>query len=1051
MFKRGTIIRGPKWAEPVEVISFIEEPGIGYLAELQGRKSKRFYQDYVLTEELTQLETSTITKQMLESHEVAEMIQYHLVKQDMSFAENQARGNQNVLPLPHQIEAVYSRMMKTPTVRYLLADDPGAGKTIMSGMLISEMMARSASQRVLILVPPLVLTQWQAELESKFGETFTIINRAVYATSNENPFERHDKVLCSLYWGMREDIKAKIVAANYDLVIIDEAHKMAAYSTKNRKGKQVRKTKMYRLGEEIAEVTEHLLLLTATPHKGDRENYRHLLSLLDPDMFNPDINQRRLHESARPFVIRRLKESMVQFDGTPLFPKRTTKTLTFDLSERELELYEAVTNYVTEHFNRAKQEGNRSTSFAMMLLQRRLSSSIEAIYLSLVRRRDKLSSIAIQEQQRLERSFEEPDELTNEELEAFEEESLGALVEYNTVELQIEIDQLSHLIQLVESIREDDIEHKFAELERTLFGPNGLLANGEKLLIFTEAKDTLRYLERRLTERIGHIAIIEGSMNMEERIESVERFRAEIPVMIATDAGGESINLQFCNQMINYDIPWNPNKLEQRMGRIHRIGQKNEVFVFNLVAINTREGRVFERLLTKLETMREDLGNDLVYDFLGEVLEQQDLSLDDLMIASIENREQLDQVIARMEKVLSEEHAELIELAKRESIADTVDLPGVRRSFNDVQLRALPSRAYNTFLRRELEREKMSPTERTKNVLRVSYIPKHVMQKARALGLHMPKREEWLITTDRNRSTSEVALVTAGHPLVKLLITEAEEKRLETKLTTYEATLPAPEELQVVLFTYRLRDGNDRIVSNQLKIVGLRTNGQVVELSPHWLYSTEASFIERPSLEGKVLLEAKKAAILAQKEARRQREWMALQKEEQLIQAFDARIQSLKNRLEAFKSENDWARNSANINKYESNIREQIERKEERLEQVRREGAISLQKIDVIAELAVKDSDTWRVFPEDVETIVALHEEAAGRRVRKQPALGLIDFVSENDDEHRFILAASSLPESIPYLEDYEDIYSQTYIYVVDGYLIKNVVRLADLYKRAAL
>ncbi|MED3382669.1 helicase-related protein [Bacillus tropicus] len=1049
MFPKGSIITGPLWDEPVEVISFVHEPGIGYLAQVSGRKSQRFYEDYIMAEDMHQVTMSKSGAVSLDSSMIASLIQYHFLKQDICFSDQQARGNSNVIPLPHQIEAVYSRMLQTSSVRYLLADDPGAGKTIMSGMLINEMIARGDATRILILVPPLVLTQWQEELKSKFGEDFTIVNRGLLNGFSGNPFVEHDKVLCSLYWGMRDEIKAEISAANYDLVIIDEAHKMAAYTTKKR---QTKRTKLYRLGEALAQKCEHLVLLTATPHKGDRENYRHLMRLVDEDIFNETIDSSQLHDIAKPYVIRRLKESMVQFDGTPLFPKRTTKTLTFHLSQAELKLYKAVTDYVSEHFNRAKREGNRSTSFAMMLLQRRLSSSLEAIYVSLLRRRDRLVICADTEQKRIEQWAKEIDEnndITTDELESFENNMLGATTEIDPIELQIEIEELDRLIALAEDIRRNNVEYKYDALEQALFGESGLIANNEKLLIFTESKDTLLFLQRRLEERIGEVVLIEGSMNMEQRQIAVRRFREEVPILIATDAGGESINLQFCNQMVNYDIPWNPNKLEQRMGRIHRIGQKNEVFIFNLVASNTREGQVMERLLTKLETMRKDLGNDLVYDFLGDVLDDQGLSLDDLMIEAIEDRERLDEVIAKMDKVLSEEHSELIELAKRERLADSVDLPGVRRSFNDIQLRALPHRAYSYFLRTELEKQQMNSTERVKNVFRIRYVPKAVLSKARQLGIYISKDEDFVLTTDRSLASEEAALVTVRHPLITLFMNAADEERMATRLATYKTNLSTPEPLQVVVVNYRLRDGNNRIIDTKLQIFAERESGEFIELSPHWLYSLEsATFVETSPLNNSVLIAAKRQAVQEQQLVKTKRQFRGFQKQHQLEFAFDKRIEDLKQRLNEFEETNFDNKNSANINKYNSRIREQEQRKQERIAHVHREGSVSLQKLEAIVSLqTATDSYNWRVFPTDVRILIELHEENAGRTVRIQPALGLVDFYSEDSEGNkRFILMAKSLPIAIDNIGDYAEIIDECYIYVVDGYLISDEVPM-KMYK----
>ncbi|MCL1948276.1 MAG: DEAD/DEAH box helicase [Turicibacter sp.] len=1044
MFSKGSIITGPQWDEPVEVISFEEEEGIGYLVRASGRKSQRFYEDYVMYDDLGRIQNNTEARKGNDTDDsIGKILRYHFLKQDMRFSQQQARGNGNVMPLPHQIEAVYSRMLAHSNVRYLLADDPGAGKTIMSGMLLSELGSRGIADRILIMVPPLVLKQWQEELKSKFGEDFIILDRQMLNASSGNPFAEHPKILCSLYWAMRDEVKTELLATSFDLAIIDEAHKLAAYTEK--KGK-TRRTKLYRLGEAVAQKTQHLVLLTATPHKGDRENYRHLMRLIDEDLFNESVSNRKMQETAQPYVIRRLKESMVQFDGSPLFPKRTTSTLKFDLSNAELELYEAVTTYVREHFNRAKRDGNRSTSFAMMLLQRRLSSSLEAIYISLVRRREKL----LLSLECLEFSlpdfpgFGDEDEISMEELENMEADFLGA-AELDPIELQIEIEELDRLIGLAEIIRSHNIEYKFEALERTLFGKNGLIANGEKLLIFTESKDTLRYLKRRLEDSLGEVVCIEGSMNMAQRQLAVSRFKKDISVMLATDAGGESINLQFCNQMVNYDIPWNPNRLEQRMGRIHRIGQKNEVFIFNLVAGNTREGIVMERLLGKLEAMRLDLGQDLVYDFLGEVLEEENLSLDGLMVEAIQNREKLDDVIEKMDKALSEEHAQLIELAKREKTADTVDLPGIRRTFNHTNMNALPNRAYGDFLRFELEKQRITVTERIKNIFRVQHIPKNIQKKAHEMGAKLGKDDGFVLTTDRKRVTEDISLATATHPIVNLLMNLADEELLATKLKSYHTNLSSPLDLVVVAISYRLRDGNGNIIENCLRIFAEQPTGEVSEISPRWLFSkSESDFKESGIGYQNLLLAAKRQIVKEQHDARTKRQLRGLQKQEQLENAFCERLKILKERLVKYQEEDTNHKNSALINKTVSEIREQQARKEVRLAQAERESTISLQKIDALIALSTKgDANSWRLIPGDTQLIVELYEEQKGRKITQLPAFGLVDFISEDSEGNiRYIIATSKNPENIDYLEDYDEIMDATYLYQLDGYVVNTEMPL---------
>lgn len=678
-------MRAPQFPETVEInsVEIVDEYFIHLSAV--GRESNQFYELMIEQSDIDNFQklNGLAASETVNAQELQQYLQYFVFSMDSKYSSKRALGNNKLIPLPHQIEAVYSRMLQTPQVRFLLADDPGAGKTIMSGMLIKEMMARDRIQRVLILVPPLVLKQWQEELSEKFGEQFYIINRStIKQYGSENPFLKHDLCLSSVYWAAREEVKSMLSEVDFDLVIVDEAHKMAAY-THGTVNKKTSKTKLYQLGELLLRRSEHCVLLTATPHKGDMENFRHLMKLVDGDIFSSLSVNETLKEKANPFIIRRLKENIKNFDGTPLFPKRTVKTIQYELSMPELQLYEDVTNYVRYHFNRAINSGSHSTAFAMMLLQRRLSSSIAAIDLSLRRRRKRLQhllELTVKERKKFidKTKTINIDEYSDEALdlqEKIEQQLEQAVDQVDTEELQIEIDQLSRLIKQTAYLKSNAIERKYDELERTLFGLNGLLNQGEKLLIFTESADTLEYLEKRLLERLPRVAKIIGKYSMDERRKQVELFRNECQVMIATDAGGESINLQFCNQMINYDIPWNPNRLEQRMGRIHRIGQKNDVAVFNLVASNTREGDVMIRLLDKMDRMRNDLGSDLVYDFIGEIFNGEDHDLPSLMQAAILERENLDDIIASMERSISEEHQRLLEFVKQERLAeDAFDL-----------------------------------------------------------------------------------------------------------------------------------------------------------------------------------------------------------------------------------------------------------------------------------------------------------------------------------------------------------------------------------------
>jgi SNF2 family DNA or RNA helicase len=737
MFNIGEIVHGPHFPESVE-IKRCELFGEFYIIEAIGRETNQFYELMLEKEKLTDLKSlkENKSKGNIQAIDIQRYLQYLMLHNEVKYSRTRALGNKKLLPLPHQIEAVYGRMLQVPQIRFLLADDPGAGKTIMSGMLIKELKARYSVERILILVPPLVVKQWQEELLEKFNEHFHIINRNVLKEyGGKNPFVANDLCLASMYWAAREDIKLLIQEAEFDLIIVDEAHKMAAYTHGTIK-KRTSRTKLYQLGESILRKASHCLLLTATPHKGDMENFRHLMKLIDEDIFSNISGNESLREKTNPFMIRRLKESMKNFDGTPLFPKRTTKTIKYTLTDEELALYDAVTQYVREHFNRAISNGSNSTAFAMMLLQRRLSSSLEAIHLSLKRRYKRLVQLYKQTEQERQKyikklghiELENYLEEASEQQELIEKQLEHAVDSIDTTELKKEIMVLKKLIEQAENLKLYAVEKKYQELEKTLFGTNGLLQQNEKILIFTESTDTLNYLERKLLEHVPKIAKIVGSFSMDERRRQVELFRNECQIMLATDAGGESINLQFCNQMINYDIPWNPNKLEQRMGRIHRIGQKNEVFVFNLVAQNTREGSVMIRLLEKMEQMKEDLGSDLVYDFIGEVLEDKFDSLADLMQEAILNRERLDDVIANMEKTLSEEHQKLLKLMQEERmVEDPLDLSILKREQNDLTVKRIPIRAYTDLATYILEKKKVRIYDTNDGkVKRIERLPKFI-------------------------------------------------------------------------------------------------------------------------------------------------------------------------------------------------------------------------------------------------------------------------------------------------------------------------------------
>ncbi|WP_368658428.1 helicase-related protein [Metabacillus halosaccharovorans] len=1054
MLKVGEIIKGSFWPEIVEIKHFEEIDDDLFLVESIGRKTNKYYEQYLDKVQLGQLENIKEEESSFNSERLQHYLQYYILKTEDKFSKSRARGNKKIIPLPHQIEAVYSRMLQSPQVRYLLADDPGAGKTIMSGMLIRELIARQAAERILILVPPLVLKQWQEELKDKFGEEFTIVNRSVLNSSSEvNPFESHDKIIASIYWASREEIKAYILKAQFDLLIVDEAHKMAAY-THGVKKRKVNRTKIYQLGESLLRHTEHCLLLTATPHKGDKENFRHLMSLVDHDIFSRLNTGDSIYEKSNPFVIRRLKETMKNFDGTPLFPKRTTTTITFDLSYGERELYEEVTSYAREHFNRAKQNNKPNVAFAMMILQRRLSSSLDAIYLSLKRRKEKLQEL-LESELTANKSVEpfEYDELSTEEQEEIETLVEGETDFIDIEELKLEIEILDGLVRKAEMLVNQDIERKYLELEDTLFGQDGLLSKGEKILIFTESKDTLYYLERKLLQHVPEVSKIVGSFSMDQRREQVERFRNDVQIMLATDAGGESINLQFCNQMINYDIPWNPNRLEQRMGRIHRIGQKNEVFVFNLVAKNTREGDVLVRLLDKMEQMRTDLGQDQVYDFIGEVLEENNIDLSHLMEEAISGRENLDELIAQMERTLSEEHERLLELAKQERLDDSsFDLPGARRAYQEISINSMPLRVYGEFVVKQFEETRIKVNiSNDGNTVRIDRFPKNIRELIKKRKYTLRTDESLRFTLRPDKQTEELSILQNDHPLKKLAMELASQELQQVALPICTVKTHVSEPLTLEISRISVVDGTGRELEQELMLLAKRETGEFIQVDPYFLFQKQFKLINTVGTEDKSF---KKESILQAKKilqsVQMKRDDYLNRKSTYLRRSFDEQMQALQERVTNYLVDNLNNKNSALINQTYTQIEDLEERSKERLENIERERSIQLQSIKPITQLHVQPIESAaRVIPKDFIEVVKEYEYQNGRlNIRVKNAFGLVDFTSEEAEGNtRFILLTPSIELLSQQLElnDYQELNGSVYVYVINQDNIVEEVKMEQI------
>ncbi len=653
-----TIIEGPFWPGPVRVLR-VRDHGAAVQIEAVGLVDSQYHDRTIRTDQLESLVKEvaggvyTFDAEPRLFRLAVEALRTHLAH---TFDPQYAVSVSQVDPLPHQFDAVYKHMLPLPRIRFLLADDPGAGKTIMAGLLMRELMRRGEVRRVLVLCPKALTDQWRREMWERFRERFVLVTGELVASHfGQNVWVENDCVVASVDLAVQDHILPGVDQSQWDLVIFDEAHKLSAYRYGS-SGK-IDKTKRYMLAERLAARTKHLLLMTATPHKGDPENFRLLMTLLDDKVFASQAGtQDALEKDGSPFFLRRMKEAMRHFDGRPLFLPRHVDTIAYELAPHEQELYDAVTDYVSNGLAQAEEERNRNVTLALIVLQRRLASSLHAVTRSLERRRERLKEELDRARQGrltanplpLEYDFDE-DEV--EDLTPEDEAALsGASTARTAAELQAEIGQLESLIQLAQATRHRGPERKLDEFRKVIQSQT-VTDRNEKILVFTEHLDTLTYLTQKLREWGHSVCNIHGGMKLPDRIAAEKEFRGPAQFMVATEAAGEGINLQFCKVMINWDLPWNPNRLEQRMGRIHRYGQEYEVQVVNLVAGTTREGSVLVRLMEKLERMRSQLGHDQVYDVVSSVLDAGQVRLDALIRQAILNRRSMEDILATLDFV----------------------------------------------------------------------------------------------------------------------------------------------------------------------------------------------------------------------------------------------------------------------------------------------------------------------------------------------------------------------------------------------------------------
>lgn len=864
--KPNVILRGPIFPEPVQVIVVIP---MGDSVKLIGKglKTGKVHEPILDAEQLSKLEATPEKEPFdgdsrnfrlgIEAMRLALAYEY-----DPYFTLSIAR----VDPLPHQLEAVYDYFLKLPRIRFLLADDPGAGKTIMAGLLIKELKIRGLVKRILIITPANLSFQWQREMKDKFREQFEVIRGDVLrANYGSNPWQDKNQVVTSVSWVSRiEDAKDSLLRSHWDLIIVDEAHKMSAYSAD-------KKTLAYQLGESLREMTDHYLLMTATPHKGDPDNFCLFLQLLDKDVYG-DIRslEEAMQRREAPFYLRRVKEALVTFPDpetgkvSMLFTRRSVQTSEFQIDEEEWDFYDALTRYVEDQSIKAAADDSargRALGFTMAMLQRRFASSVYAVRRSLERMKDKREKIladpAAYRQEQISRKLPEDfEDLPEEEQQEIISQLEDVVASVDPAALREEIIQLGRLIELARALEKREIESKLVKLKEVLTDQKLFEDQKMKLLLFTEHKDTLDFLVGdgrdgrpfgKLREWGLSVTQIHGGMKIGDRdtpgtrIYAEREFREECQVLVATEAAGEGINLQFCWFMINYDIPWNPVRLEQRMGRIHRYGQEKDCLIFNFVSTNTREGRVLQKLFERIQRIEEDLDpkcTGKVFNVLGEVfpaniLERmlRDMYAHNLTEEVIKNRIIEDVDTSRFRQITN---STLEGLAKRE-----LNLSAIVGKSVEAKERRLVPEVIEDFFTQAAPMVGIIPKEVSKgsHIFRVGRVPRNLWQIGEQLEPRFGKlgREYKQIAFDKRLLLTDPTLewVTPGHPLFES-VREGVQERVQLDLRRgaifYDLHSKAPVRLDV--FATAIRDGRGNVLHRRLFVVQVDMKGTMTIRQP---------------------------------------------------------------------------------------------------------------------------------------------------------------------------------------------------------------------------
>ena len=1021
----GQTLTGPQFAEPMRVETVRENGAGGWDLGLVGTRSEQFRRVALTAEDIASLTIADATLSYRgDGRQLRLALQAHTLGIAYEFDPYFGLSISRVDPLPHQLEAVYEHLLKLPTVRFLLADDAGAGKTIMAGLLLRELKLRGLAERVLVACPANLAFQWQRELKEKFDEQFLILKGSdIRDQFGVNQWLEQKQVITSLDLAKREEILPGLKQARWDLVIVDEAHRMTA--------DQKRRSLRYRLGEMLRDSTDHLLLLTATPHKGDAGSFTRFLQLLDEDAY-ADVKsiEEAMQRRRAPFYLRRTKEAMVYFpDRTeggewaarPVFTKRIPHTAAFRIDGAEFALYEQVTRFVKAQSSRAAADGDnpraRAVGFLMSLYQRRLASSTYAMRRSLENRAKRLAD-GLKEAQALAKTapptlpdLEDLDEMEDAERERLERMLDAITLAGNAEQVRQEIAELRDLAAQAKAVEDAGQEAKLAHLREILEQQGFFDRPDQRLLLFTEFTDTLNHLMANLREWGFAVGCIHGGMKPGARDEPGTRLHAEqqfregaIQVLVATEAAGEGINLQCCHILFNYDIPWNPNRLEQRMGRIHRYGQREDCLIFNFVAINTVEGRVLDRLLDKLQEIRDALDDDAVFNVVGEVLPstQVERVLRDYYAGKLGDADLEDRLLRNVD----EGHFRAICQTALEGLATKkLNLTMLTERRAKAQERRVVPETIARFIHECAEDAALSlrPVDRLPHAFDPGRVPASLKRYEREPDWKHPELASRYPRLSTDRDTAEkhnLEWVTPGHPLFEALRRHSlavGEDAFARGACFHSVAHEAPARLD--FYRARAVDGLHRVIHERLFTVELAEGHEPQLLEPDTLGNMTPTNAPAPLPAVAALPEATTwlnenalAPFIAEVRAERVAEVDRVGEHVELsltevLQRADLEVGKAQDEMR-----DGIAGAEARHAQADARHAEGLARRERRREELKHQRAITLQGVERIASALVLphpdrervDLRRMRPHPETEMTamrVVAEHEEAQGRQV----------------------------------------------------------------------